>query len=871
MARVGRLRICHADAPRRTEKMLRKVLAPGGFFVAIAFAATFFVTVCTVNSVDRYGESFPGFFVWENLYVPAVGEPTWTGVAGGVEYLSWVLEVDGAPVADADQFRAAFARRKPGAGVEYLLEKNGEVYRVSVEPMRLGFRPWASVLGIYSFDAIALLLLGIIVLYMKPGETSAQSLFLWCADLGLYMATSSDAFGPYWFRVPYFFFLNLFPAVTLYLLSRFPVGRVRGRFEDLAIAGVAVFGLAHATAANIAFHRSHNAVLAFEAASYTLLAAVGWAAMAFFAWHFFRTPSATVRDRIKVVLLGVLGAFILPVVMLFVVYIGDVSFPLNFLTVVFVLFPLAIGYAIARHDLFGIDRVIKRTLVYTTLSVFMLGIYTIGITGVNSVFEANGVGSRFAQAGLVLVLILITDPSRARIQDVIDGLYDRRRYTYHGVVSSTAKKFTTILDFDELITIVLRLIDETIQPNGVWIHTLADDGGAVLRGRLLHGVGDGPTAEPELGRWADPGFDEIVRELGVVEYLRVDDDPLTVAPAANAAAKTATTAGDLPAAGPGAILPALGVALAVPMRLEGGLVGFLSVGVRRAGGLPSAEDVELLQTVCDQLAVALENARAYGKIDALARGLEDKNIALESINTQLRETRDELVRQERLAIIGQMSAAVAHAIRNPLAGIKAAAQFATFEAEQGQDTSSLTDIISETDRLNDRISALLEFSKPFEPRLSPDSLNRIIEGAHRAMIAKARAKRVTIELTLAPSLPDVQVDVALFEQVVVELLANAVDASADGTRVMVRTGALGQASDETVWMEVEDSGPGIPVERRERVFDLFFTTKPGGTGFGLATVHKIVERHEALVAVTDGVSGGACFRVEFPRTHSPEI
>jgi len=347
--------------------------------------------------------------------------------------------------------------------------------------------------------------------------------------------------------------------------------------------------------------------------------------------------------------------------------------------------------------------------------------------------------------------------------------------------------------------------------------------------------------QPELG--------VLVGALEGAEHLQADDDPLAKRRPSRVQAA----------------MSAMGIALAVPMRLEGRSVGVISVGARRAGGRHSAEDVELLHTVCDQLAVALENARAYGKIDALARGLEDKNVALERANEELTETRDELVRQERLAAVGQLAAAVAHAIRNPLAGIKAAAQLAVLESEDEQEEgSTLRDIVSETDRLNDRISALLEFSRPFEPHLRVGSLNDTVTSAVKATSAKAAIRGIAIDTRLESSLPDIMIDDALFEQVGVELLANAVDASPDGSRVGVRTGRANSGDEPAVCFEVEDSGKGVSTDKLGRIFDLFFTTKSSGTGFGLATVKKIVERHGGTVSVENSAKGGACFRVVVP-------
>ncbi|NQY90671.1 MAG: ATP-binding protein, partial [Deltaproteobacteria bacterium] len=111
-----------------------------------------------------------------------------------------------------------------------------------------------------------------------------------------------------------------------------------------------------------------------------------------------------------------------------------------------------------------------------------------------------------------------------------------------------------------------------------------------------------------------------------------------------------------------------------------------------------------------------------------------------------------------------------------------------------------------------------------------------------------------------PGQPPVLIDKVLFEQVIMELVANALDASPDGGRVQLTSGH----DEEHAWLEVTDSGAGIKPDKAPRIFDLFFTTKSGGTGFGLATVRKIVDQHGGTVAAENAEQGGAIFRVELP-------
>ncbi len=831
------------------ESRFATILAPGLVQVLVALVASVVVATAIFASVDRVGKSFPGFFVWENLVVPALGEANWTGAESGVEYLSWLRSADGRTLRNGRELTEMVEGLSPGTSLNYIFEKEGRLAEVEVEVMRFGWREWVSVLGLFNFDAVALLILGIVVLYMKPDDSAARALFLFSANGAAYLAASADMQGSYLLRMPYFFFFNLVPATTFYLVSCFPVGRIRRRWEDGVFAALLGLGFAYGIATNYFYFRDHDLLLILERMSYLPVALGAVMALAFYAYYFFTTDSLVVRQRTKVVLFGTALAFAPMAVVLPAVFVGGAALPVNLSTVLFVVYPVSIGYAVARHDLFGIDKVIKRALVYTVLSALVLGIYTLTLGMVDYLFEGlTAAASRVAEGVIILGLLVVSNPSRVRIQAFVDRVYDRRRYDYRGAVRSASRSFSSILIFEELVRAVLELVDETLQPVCADILSVDEDGVVYRRGRLVHAAGEQGGVRTGLGGAAASSLAPLAMGLNEVDLLA-----------------EAQQAGEGHEADVEAAMLDLDAVFVLPMRLEGRLVGMVSVGQRRAGGYHGDDDVELLRTVCDQLAVALENAQAYSRIDQLNRGLEESNLELNRTNIELRETQGLLVQKERLAAVGELSAAVAHAIRNPLAGIKAAAQLAILEADQeeGADLDeqvALRDIVSETDRLNDRIAALLDYSRPFEPSLTPGSMEKLAAEVMALSVGKATERSIELHCQPDPGQPLVLIDKVLFEQVIMELVANALDASPDAGRVQLTSGH----DEEHAWLEVTDSGAGLKPDKASRIFDLFFTTKASGTGFGLATVKKIVDQHGGTVTAENAEQGGAIFRVELP-------
>mgnify|MGYP001159164209 FL=1 len=232
----------------------------------------------------------------------------------------------------------------------------------------------------------------------------------------------------------------------------------------------------------------------------------------------------------------------------------------------------------------------------------------------------------------------------------------------------------------------------------------------------------------------------------------------------------------------------------------------------------------------------------------------------------------ELVASQRMAAVGEMAAAVAHGIGNPLSSIRAAAQVATLDCHecevstlQKKTLGTLESIIQQVDRVQKRMQGLLNFAKPMEPRPAPVELNLLIQDVVEILRPRFAEAAVRPNLELASNIPKVVLDANQAEQIFMGLITNALEATPQNGTVTVCTKAIpGNGSSPCVVVSVEDTGEGIPVENRQKVFEPFFTTKSHGTGIGLPLAKKFVERNGGVIAIHDGPSGGAKIDVQFP-------
>jgi signal transduction histidine kinase len=232
--------------------------------------------------------------------------------------------------------------------------------------------------------------------------------------------------------------------------------------------------------------------------------------------------------------------------------------------------------------------------------------------------------------------------------------------------------------------------------------------------------------------------------------------------------------------------------------------------------------------------------------------------------------RDETYRRLRsqYAEIAQLAGGLAHEIRNPLSTMSLNLDLL---AEEFQDAGSPRDqrvrekiqrLRRETRRLHDILENFLRFARAQDLRLETADLNLIAEELTDFVMPQAMAQGIVIRTHFEPGLPALSIDVELFRQALLNLLINARQAMPDGGELMLRTRSDGP------WnvLEVTDTGVGMTEEVRSRVFDPFFSTRPGGSGLGLPTARKIVEAHGGSIRVQSEPGKGSQFIIRLPAT-----
>jgi signal transduction histidine kinase len=291
--------------------------------------------------------------------------------------------------------------------------------------------------------------------------------------------------------------------------------------------------------------------------------------------------------------------------------------------------------------------------------------------------------------------------------------------------------------------------------------------------------------------------------------------------------------------------------LCVPMMYKGRLAGVLEVLNKKDGGHFDENDLEVLMVLGNQIAIAMENARLYTRLN------EKFVLATE----ELKFAQEKLIQSERLAALGNLSQGVAHEVRNPVMIIggfarRLQAQFA--DNSQIRHTTEI--ILTQTERLERMVVDIEAFSKLGQPVPKPLKIDEVLEAALRDISDSIQSREIEVIKSFPHEVPPMNGDAGLLKLASRNLLLNAVEAMPVGGILEL---SFSPQADGLV-LSIRDSGVGIPPEDLPNIFDPFFTSKTQGSGLGLTTVHRIISDHSGEIKVSSAPGEGTEVTIRLP-------
>lgn len=242
------------------------------------------------------------------------------------------------------------------------------------------------------------------------------------------------------------------------------------------------------------------------------------------------------------------------------------------------------------------------------------------------------------------------------------------------------------------------------------------------------------------------------------------------------------------------------------------------------------------------------------KVEETARKLSD-------VYAQLQASFEQLRRADRLSALGELSAGLAHEIRNPLGSVEGAVQILRRQELPVETRQEFGDLAQkEVNRLKDLVTNFLDFARPQTPKRVPTAPSQLLESVSKLAAEMAKMSGAQVRVETEAGVPTVSVDPEQMKQVLLNLVINAIQAMPAGGEVVLRP----VRETNSVVLEVQDEGVGIPAEDLERVFNPFVTTRPNGTGLGLSIAYQIVSQHGGHIAAQRNPESGMTFRVTLP-------
>ena len=519
-----------------------------------------------------------------------------------------------------------------------------------------------------------------------------------------------------------------------------------------------------------------------------------------------------------------------------------------------------LAYGVLRHDLLDMGSLIRKGLVYSSVTGLLTGLYAFCIVILDMIFKGTQIAESFIFSILLfLIIVFILSPVKERVQVTVDRVFFKKKYDYRKTLRDVSQAMTTILDMKEILNRMIDAITDSMHPSTVCV-LLWDESERFFRVHAVKGRYEDQIRERYLD--AEGPLAGIML-TGKKELLRHDIEEGNVGIESRVACLKE--------------LDSLHAGLMVPMIFRDTVKGFIGLGYKRSRELYSPEDLELLQTLANQSSISIENARSYGIIEALNKDLEKKiqerTRELQAALSEKERTQEQLIRTESLAAVGQLVAGVAHELNNPLASVSSLIQ-STVESlkEKNNSAAGEADIVDdlrftlkELLRAQEIVGSLLDISRQTTDYTEPVDMNTVVKDALRVLYNEYKRYDLEIVEDLRQGIPEIRGNFANLGQVSLNIIKNAIQEVKDnGGRIILRTQF--DATKDKVIFECIDTGRGIPRSIVKDIFKPFFTTKEvgEGTGLGLYISYEIVKRHKGDISVLSKPGNGTTFRVELP-------
>ena len=569
-------------------------------FWAMVLSFLFIATICFINAVKWVDKHFPGFLLNERMVVAPIGQYHWTGIQAGLKYPDKVLSANGQETPTIKKLEDVLSNTVVGSSITYEYVRKGIRSTISVTTMRYTWSDLLMTFGPPFLAGIAYMLIGLVVFIMKPNIRVSWAFMAACFFMALWSITIFDMQSTHFgFVRLYILASTLVPAAFIHFSLLFPNPRKIVEKHPKWQMAPYIFALAIIVPLELLYPSGPFQIFYYLSLAYLIVGALSIVYPVMISY--FKPQTVLARQRAKVVLLGAIFAFAIPAPLYFSQLLLGSFFGLriqtNLLTIPIIIFPASIAYAIARHNLFDVDVFIKRAVGYVIITAIIIGAYMLVSIPLNVLAGQYEIAqSRAFPILFTLAVIMVFNPLRNRIQAFVDRAFFRKEYDYGSIIDKISGAITSLLDLDQIIKrLTATFSGDMFIDNGAVM--LLDPTKTEYRVLLAEGEKKQAIENAVLKR-DDPLVKIIENEKRELTKYDALEDPKYKSVSQECAGNFDT----------------LKATLMVPLVYQDDVIGIFSLGEKKSGKFFNRQDIDLLNTIAKQGAVAIENARMVEEI-----------------------------------------------------------------------------------------------------------------------------------------------------------------------------------------------------------------------------------------------------------------
>jgi len=782
------------------------------------------------------GQSFPGFFIYQNLTVGPYSLPGWSGAAAGLKSLDRILRVDGRTLSDRNALYSYVRSLAADTPVRYQIVRGNQKFEFVIPAKLFVLRDWLLAFGIYVMIGLAFLVIGVLPYFYRASSPVASPLCFMVISVFIWFQTTFDFMTEGWLpKEIRLFALCLTPSAAIHLALLLRQKSPTASPHWVVVALIYALGTLIGVFNSLSFFGPVEIWRQFfrAAYAYVFLGAVVFLMLTGSALRV--AGSDLERSRLRVMFVGALAGFLIPALTTVLASSLQLPIPYNIALVPTVFFPISVAYALLKYSLFDLGRVLRLALSRVALWAALVAAYAMVAIAV-APWAGENARDPLVLLFFSLLVVMLFNPLLRRFESVVDRYIYRLDYDPAEVQTQVSMFLRTL---DSAPALAKGFIERIVTPLSIDVAAVYYRAGNAPQWKAVSSDSRNRGPAP-----IDADNREILEIWDRSDYRALHRAEVVLDP----------RFGDR-RGGVLQVFERLSAEILLPLVYEREVRGMVSFGAKRSGLEYSAEDFRLLRTLAEQLALSLENGRLYQESLVAREKAEASNQKLIEMDCLKKD----------------FVANICHEIRTPVSTIIGFAEVLRDPSYQGDTRPILDRLVNNGQELSGLMDSLMNYSRREADASAPQfeivKLKEVLAGLTLMTQRLIRARPIEFGVHMDCTIEAIESDGQKLQQILLQLLTNALKFTEKGRidlsiREDRERGALEIA--------VADTGIGIRLEDQELIFEDFrqldgsSTRHYGGTGLGLSLCRKFAAALGGDIQVASEVGVGSVFKLLLP-------